>query len=119
AAPRGPAGRCASRTRGTPGKELTRSAPHLPRKRRAAQHGPGLSAAPTLPPGSALARRGRLWPGASPLGDSGDGVFFKKLPHLRLTALDPRQSFDLVLGFFDRRGRVGTKIRFQRRVVFV
>jgi hypothetical protein len=38
---------------------------------------------------------------------------------LRLTALDPRQRFDLVLGFFDRRGRMRTKVRFQRGRVFL
>jgi len=38
---------------------------------------------------------------------------------LRLTALDARQSFNLVLGLFNRRGRMGTKIRFQGCVMFL
>jgi hypothetical protein len=45
--------------------------------------------------------------------------FFKILPHLRLTALDARQRFNLVLGFFDRRGRMRTKGRFPQRVVLL
>ena len=108
-----------SQTRGTPGRELTQSARHRQRRRRAAPHGPGLSAAPTPLPGNALARRGRLWRGACRRADNGDGVFFKILAHLRLTALDARQGFDLALGFFDRCRRMGAKIRFQRGIVFL
>jgi len=38
---------------------------------------------------------------------------------LGLTPLDARQRFDLTLRFFDRRGRVGAKVRFQCGIVFL
>src|SRR6185295_20301589 len=91
-------------------RELIQSARRRQRRRRAVPRGLGLSAAPTPPPGSALARRGRLWRGAYRRADNGDGVFFKKLSHLRFTALDAGKGFDFVLGFFDRRRRMGAEI---------
>ncbi len=45
--------------------------------------------------------------------------FFQKLSYLRLTAVDARQRFNRALRFFDRRGRMGAKVRFQRRVMFL
>lgn len=38
--------------------------------------------------------------------------------HLRFTALDASQGFDLALRFFDRRRRVVAKIRFEGSRVF-
>ena len=43
----------------------------------------------------------------------------EQLPSLRLTALDARQRFELVLRFFAGRGRRGTKVGCHRCVVFL
>src|SRR5215468_1786648 len=92
-----------ARTTESPGRALTRSARRRQRRRRAGPHGLGLSAAPTPPPGTALAAQGWLWREAYRRADNGEGVFFQILPPLRLTALASREGFNLILRFFARR----------------
>jgi len=114
--------RARTKRRGTdhrpPGKGRPQSAGQRQRRRRAAPPGLGLSAAPALPPPNALARRERLWPGASPFGTSGEGGVVKRLASRRLTALAPRAGVARVRGFCDGRGGMGPTVRCQCGRVF-